>query len=236
MALVQTLLEIRRNGWKISWFGEEREVPLPAGVTANSPWLDLTQTLPSWETNQKWDYLPRPEAMTEKEPPKDAIWPASPPRQHIYVDDAYVLHPLASLHLNESWAGAPPVYLCCGWECLADEDKYLAKKLRDDGVLTVFEEYEAMPHVFAAILKALPEARRCMAGWTRFMKAVCETKADDDGDALLSSSYTTIKAKTLQEVAIDVERLSPFTHAELRTLAGKRLQRKSSLPDTPAKL
>lgn len=230
LALLQTLLEIRRNDWKISWFGEERDVPLPAGVTVNSPWLDLAQTLPSWKTNQKWDYLPRPEVMIEKEPPKDAIWPASPPRQHIYVDDAYVLHPLASLHLNESWKGAPPVYMCCGWECLADEDKYLAKKLRDDGVTTVFEEYEAMPHVFAAILKELPETRRCMSGWTHFMKAVCE-RPDS-----VQSSYITIKAKTLQEMALDTDKLSPYTPTELQTLADRRMQRKASLPDTPAKL
>ncbi|KAI0133631.1 Alpha/Beta hydrolase protein [Xylariales sp. AK1849] len=230
LALLQTLLELRRQKLEITWFGEKREVPLPAGLALNSPWLDIVQSLPSWTDNLKWDYLPAPNMLADRKPPADHIWPASPPRKHLYADDAYLLHPLVSLQLAASWEGSPPVYVCAGWECLADEDKYLVSKLTKDGVTVVFEEYEAMPHVFAPILGNIPEARRCFEGWSRFISAAVENPDS------LASSYTTIKAKTCEEVDIDVEKLSPFTEEDLRKLAYKMVERKSDIPEVPAKL
>lgn len=214
LALLQTLLEIRRQNRKVTWFGDDREVPLPAGIACNSPWLDMVQSLPSWTKNRQWDYLPPPDLITEKtKTPADSIWPAQPPRKHIFIDDTYLLHPLANLQLNVSWEGAPPVYMCCGWECLSDEIKYLAKKLTDDGVTVVFEEYEAMPHVFAMILSSTPQSKRCMEGMTRFIMSACEDPAK------MESSYTTIKARTLEEVDVSVEKLSSYSEKQLRQLA-----------------
>lgn len=231
LALLQTLLELRRQDLKITWFGEEREVPLPAGVSLNSPWLDMVQSLPSWKTNLKWDYLPPPSLLADKKTPPDSIWPASPPRKHIYVDDAYLLHPLASLQLAESWKGAPPIYVCTGWECLADEDKYLVSTLTKDDVTVVFEEYEAMPHVFAPILGQIPEAKRCFDGWARFITAAVENPGS------LKSSYTLIKAKTCAESEIDVNTINSFTAADMRKLAFDVVGRKSDqMPEVPAKL
>ncbi|KAK8116083.1 hypothetical protein PG984_012585 [Apiospora sp. TS-2023a] len=230
LALLQTILEIRRVGLKITWFGQEREVPLPAGVAANSPWLDIVQSMPSWTANQKWDYLPPPRDIADLKQPKDAIWPAQPPRKHLYIDDDFLLHPLACLHLNPSWEGAPPIYVCCGWECLADEDKWFVGKLVKDGVAVVFEEYEAMPHVFAGILEKAPQSARCFNGWSKFISQACESPQE------IQSSFTTIKAKTLKEVDINVKNLSPFTEDDLRKFAFDRVGRKSSFPNTPAKL
>ncbi|CAJ2505299.1 Uu.00g126930.m01.CDS01 [Anthostomella pinea] len=225
LSLLQTLLHFRRHHVKIPWFGEEREVPLPAAVTANSPWLDLVQSMPSWTTNQKWDYLPPAKLLSSKQPPADEAWPAKPPRKHIYIDDAYMLHPLASLHLSKSWEGAPPIYICCGWECLADEDKYLASKLTKDGVTVVFEEYEAMPHVFASILTKLPESRRNLDGWTQFITAACKDPES------IKSTFTSIKAKTLEEVEIDIKKLTPFSEEDVSTMAYERIGRKAPLPE-----
>jgi acetyl esterase/lipase len=230
LALLQTLLEIRRQKKKITWFGEEREVPLPAGVSLISPWLDIVQSLPSWKTNLKWDYLPPPNLLSNRTTPHDSIWPASPPRKHLYIDDAYLLHPLASLQLASSWEGSPPIYLCTGWECLADEDKYLASKLTIDGVTVIFEEYEAMPHVFASILSQTPEARRCFEGMAKFTVAAVENPAN------LESSYTFIKAKTCAESDLDAKTINSLTVEELRKLAFNAIERKPDLPDTPAKL
>lgn len=231
MALLQTLLELRRQNLKITWFGEEREVPLPAGVSVNSPWMDMVQSLPSWKTNLKWDYLPPPNLLADKQTPHDSIWPASPPRKHLYVDDAYLLHPFASLQLAESWKGAPPIYVCTGWECLADEDKYLVSRLTKDGVTVVFEEYQAMPHVFAPILGQIPEAKRCFNGWSRFITAAVENPGS------LKSSYTLIKARTCEESEIDVNTISSFTEEDLKKLAFDMVGRKwDQIPEVPAKL
>ncbi|KAI0120525.1 alpha/beta hydrolase fold-domain-containing protein [Hypoxylon sp. NC0597] len=235
LALLQTLLELRRQNRKIAWFGEEREIPLPAGVTAISPWVDIVQSMPSLVKNQKWCYLPPPSPVAEAyKAAEDEFWPAKPPRKHLYVDDAYLLHPLVSLQFAETWEGAPPVYVSCGWETLADEDKYLVSKLARDGVTVVFEEYEAMPHVFEMVLSKLAESQRSLEGLVRFATAVCEDPKK------VQSSYKTIKAKTLEEVDIDVDKLTPFSDEEVRDMArNKVLGKKEQLapvPDVPAKL
>lgn len=56
-ALLQTILELRRQNLKILWEGIEREVPLNAGVACSSPWLDITQSSPSCEDG-RYDYIP----------------------------------------------------------------------------------------------------------------------------------------------------------------------------------
>ncbi|ORY62522.1 Alpha/Beta hydrolase protein [Pseudomassariella vexata] len=225
LALLQTLLEIRRQNQRITWFHEDRHVPLPGGVTAISPWLDVVQGMPSWKRNQTWDYLPPPNVLDRKDPPC-AAWPSNPPRRHVFIDDDYLLHPMASLTLSKSWKGAPPVYLTCGWECLADEGKWLVKKLSHDGVPVVFEEYEAMPHVFAFILTKRPEAARCLAGLTNFMKVAVENPAK------IASRYTTIKARTCEEVKIDVDSLSPHSQDDLRKMAYMMIGT-DSMPSAP---
>lgn len=221
---------MRRQNTKITWFGVEREVPLPAGAALASPWLDMAQSLPSWKNNTHWDYLPSRDIVAENEPPADALWPASPPRKHLYIDDAYLLHPLACLHLAQSWEGSPPIYVSTGWECLADEDRYLVAKLTKEGVPIVFEEYEAMPHVFAAILSKVPQAQRCYEGWAKFITTAVENPQG------IKSSYTTIKARTCEETSFDPEKLTPFTEEDVRKMAFEAAGRKLPLSEVPAKL
>ncbi|PKS12864.1 hypothetical protein jhhlp_000204 [Lomentospora prolificans] len=198
LALLQTVLEIRRQNIKVAWFGEEREVPLPAGVALNSPWVDLTLSSLSWEKNKEFDYLPSLTAKGPDNHPPCEVWPADPPRASLYADDAFLDHPLVTLVLAKDWSGAPPVFMCTGWELLADEDKFLALRLRQDGVRVVFEEYEAMPHCFAMILTNLPAAKRCFQGWSGFIKNVVKDPAN------IAPSAITVKAKTLQEVDLDL--------------------------------
>ncbi|KAI0396582.1 alpha/beta hydrolase fold-domain-containing protein [Xylariaceae sp. FL0594] len=236
LVLTQTLLQLRRRNVKIAWFGAEREVPLPAAITLNSPWLDLAQSLPSWADNQKWDYLPAPKRLEEAEfPEEDGIWPPGPgtgqrPRRHLFVDDCLLLHPLVSAHLAQSWAGAPPTWVCCGWECLADEDRYLVAKLRRDGVRVAFEEYEAMPHVFAAVIPRARESRRCLDSWAKFIVQATE-KPDE-----IESRYTCIKAKTLEESEGDVAKLTPYAEKDVFDIAYGRLGREVPVPLFSSKL
>ncbi|CAI4219436.1 unnamed protein product [Parascedosporium putredinis] len=106
--------------------------------------------------------------------------------------------PLVTLVMANDWAGAPPIFMCTGWELLADEDKFLALKLKQDGIKVVFEEYEAMPHCFAMILTNLPAAKRCFDGWADFINSVVRDPSS------INSKAITIKAKTLQEVELDL--------------------------------
>lgn len=155
-----------------------------------------------------------------------AIWPVDPPRQHLYVDDDLLAHPLASVVMSKSWKGAPPIYICTGWEILALEDKYLAKRLDSEGVKVVFEEYEAMPHCFAAILDKTPNATRCYNGWAGFIK-----QAVYDGTQLESRAVN-ISARDLRETELDFGTLSDVEDGVIRG----RVEVKAGLVETAAKL
>jgi acetyl esterase/lipase len=229
LALIQTVLELRRQKRKVTWLGAERDVPLPAGVAVNSPWLDITQSSPSWEANWKYDYLPTPSIMSLTEPPPCGIWPASPPRKSLYIDDALLAHPLATIITARSWEGTPPVFMCTGWELLADEDKFMASKLENDGVTVVFEEYEAMPHCFALILTQLPGSQRCFESWANFIKA-----AIDDPESIKPKA-TTIKAKSLEEVKLEISSLSSISPEQMRGRVRAKVEEHSP-PETISKL
>ncbi|KAK2031416.1 hypothetical protein LX32DRAFT_650733 [Colletotrichum zoysiae] len=211
---------------RIRWHGEERDILLPGGLALNSPWLDITQSSASWEVNKDFDYLPPAEAYAKHSPPPCEAWPANPPRIALYADDDLLAHPLVTLVMSRNWKGAPPVFICTGWELLADEDKYMARKLHEDGVPVVFEEYEGMPHCFAIILTTTPNARRCFDGWTGFMKKIITHPDTIDSKAI------TVKAKTLEEVSLTFESLlSDVSEEDIRQRVLEK--KETTLASTP---
>ena len=170
----------------------------------------MTHSSPSCDTNAEFDYLPSLQGLNLQRLPECPAWPTKPPRKALYVADSLMTHPLVTLLMAQDWKGAPPVYICTGWELLADEDKLIASKLHQDGVRVVFEEYEAMPHCFALIFTKMPGARRCMDGWIGFMEKVI---ADP---STIESSFKSVKAKTLEEVDIPPENLAPYGEEEMK--------------------
>ncbi|KAK7557408.1 acetyl-hydrolase-like protein [Phyllosticta citricarpa] len=181
LALTQLLLQWQRKAREeqgsadavptVRFHGETVAVPLPAGLTPFSPWLDLTRSLPSLVENTHFDYLPPPDELSqpkahsrksgtqklkERHPyPKDEAWPADPSRTDLYTDGSALLHPLASpLAMRaEDWAGAPPTLFVVGQELMHDEMSLVAKKMGTRGGVKVrWEEWEAMPHAFGLVL------------------------------------------------------------------------------------
>ncbi|KAK5987777.1 Acetyl-hydrolase [Cladobotryum mycophilum] len=193
LALLQVLLQLRRQDKHIYWYGERREVPLPAGVAVISPWADITLSSPLWQGNDPrvfdWMPKPKPDAMS-----------------NFYADDEIMAHPLVSIITAGSWEGSPPVYMCTGWERLEWEDKALARKMAADGVPLVFEEYEAMSHCFALFLTSTPNSRRCFDSWTTFIRRAVNDPAS------IKPSATMIKARTLEEVPLQFEHLVEENH------------------------
>ena len=150
LALLQTLLELRRQGEKIRWNGEDCEVPMPAGAALCSPWTDITHSSPSCSKNGNFDYLPPLTLQMEhKQPPPCSLWPADPPRKNLYAEDACLAHPICSPLAAKSWEGCCPIYMDTGTELLTDETKYVAMMAAKQGVKVVYEEYEAMVCVLA---------------------------------------------------------------------------------------
>ncbi|KAL7895814.1 alpha/beta hydrolase fold domain-containing protein [Trichoderma sp. SZMC 28014] len=204
LALLQLLLQLRRTNARIQWYGEQREVPLPAGIACVSPWVDITHSTPPWQLSHDpylFDYLPKPRPELLAKIPRCPIWPASPPRKRFYVDDHLAAHPLVTLIMNDSWEGSPPIWMITGWELLDYEDKALAMKLAADGVPLVFEEYEAMSHCFALFLQHLPSSQRCLENWAGFISRAVENPAS------IGPRATTIKARTLEEIPLKFETL-----------------------------
>ncbi|KAK4199736.1 putative acetyl-hydrolase [Triangularia verruculosa] len=232
-SLLQIILHLHRTNQKeIPWNGRMVTIPLPAGVAVNSPWMDVTHSSPSCTSNAPFDYLPEPAILSSAEAkrPPCSIWPSAPARRHIYVADSLLTHPLVSVVSSKSWEGAPPVYICTGWELLADEDKYTAKKMWEEGVRVRFEEYEGMPHCFGLIFPGLREARRCFAGWGGFIKGVVE------GDGEKGSRFLTVKAGTLEEVERKGEEMSLDGEEVVRRRMEARLKGETVVGEGLAKL
>ena len=83
------------------------------------------------------------------------------------------------------------MWMCGGWELLADEGRYVAHKMWREGVRVVFEEFEGMPHCFGLVFPGLGEARRCLEGWAGFVKGVVES-----GGVGVESRFVTVRAKS----------------------------------------
>ncbi|KAG6061979.1 hypothetical protein E4U32_002714 [Claviceps aff. humidiphila group G2b] len=212
MALIQVLVDLNRTGEHIMWHGEERDVPVPAAVACNSPWLDIAHSSQPYygKIPEAFDYLGPLADLGRRGVEPCSIWPANPPRKFMYAADDIMTHPLVSPVMRRDWVGFPPVYFCAGWERLAYEAKFVAQKLERDGVKVVFEEYEAMPHCFALVLSHLAESKRCMEVWADFMKQAVE----DPGT--LASRALTVSAKKMEETPLQFEDLCDVSDETFR--------------------
>ncbi|KAK8192498.1 hypothetical protein M8818_007667 [Zalaria obscura] len=204
-ALLQLLLQLHRTASgtpTIPFNGVDVPIPLPAAVSANSAWLDITRSQPSIVHNAKYDYLPpatHDDAVSRFAP--DAIWPPTPPRGDVFADLSMLCHPLCSPLAAKDWSGSPPLWIETGEELLTDEDAVVAARAASQGVTVVWEQYEAMPHCFAMLLPKLPNSRRCVSSWGAF----CRSSVEGD---LLETKGTWIAAKTGEEKVVDVEKVT----------------------------
>ncbi len=224
-ALLQLLLQLRRDPKtsKVRFHGCEVDVPLPAGVCANSGWFDITRSMPSIEKNAGFDYLPKADhdITIDSAFVPDEHWPTKPPRGDIFCDLSLVDHPLTSPLAAESWSGSPPMWLCTGEELLTDEDRIVASRAVSQGVKVGFEEYEAMPHCFAMLLPSLESADRCLRSCGDF----CRRCVEEPENIKTSGTYT--YAKTLVEKEIEVEKVTTITIEEAREAMRKARERRT---------
>lgn len=206
-SLLQLLLQLHRTkpasaaNPTVHYNGKSVEVPLPAGVTANSGWFDVTRSMPSLQTNAKYDYLPPPDhddAVSRF--PEDDVWPTKPPRGDLFCDLSMLCHPLVSPLAAKDWSGAPPLWIETGEEMLTDEDAVVAVRAASQGVTVQWEQYEAMPHCFGMLLPALATSSRCMKSWGDFCRRCVEGDVKTNG--------TWIAAKTGQEKEVDVAKVT----------------------------
>ncbi|KAL1624253.1 hypothetical protein SLS56_007955 [Neofusicoccum ribis] len=222
LTLVQTLLQWHRDAGQqpptLSFHGRPVAVPLPAGVALASPWADLARALPSMRANARFDYLPGPDVFKASRFPHCDIWPARPPRAHLYCDAAAVLHPLASPVLARSWERCPPVLLQVGEEMMADEAMVVAQRMAGQGVPVRWMQFEAMPHCFALLLEENPSTKVLREAWKEWGERVVR------GERVVTGGEF-VAAKSLAARKVDVERLTGLTDEEVLELMREALRK-----------
>ena len=177
LALLQTLLSLRRVCPTIRFHGKEIPIELPAGVATISPWCDITRSMPSVVNNALYDYLDPPAHNPETvfRPaaiPEDNVWPCNPPRADIYANANALIHPLASplAARKELWKDTPPVFITMGEEGLSDEGLIVARKIHESGASVITEQFEGMPHCFGLIMISTPAGRRFFETLSQFCR------------------------------------------------------------------
>lgn len=202
LALLQLLLHLHRTSTSgtptVNFHGKTVEVPLPGGAALNSPWCDMSASMPSMQRFAKYDYLP----TTSWDPdayPADDIWPAKQPRLLLYTSNDFILHPLASPLAAQDWTGSPPVHFAYGQEVLRDEGAGLARRMHSQGVTVQWDEYEAMPHCSALVFPGSPVSNKTLDRWSAFIKKVVAGPVD--------THATFFKARTFAESPLEIPQL-----------------------------
>ncbi|THV01413.1 alpha/beta-hydrolase [Dendrothele bispora CBS 962.96] len=133
---------------------------LPSAAILMSPWVDLTMSCESWESNASYDVIP----MLA---PDDHMNPVA-----LYLGDnmeRYITHPYAS-PLFGDFRGLPPLLIQAGdAEVLRDEITLLAHKATLAGVQVRHELYEDAIHIFQ-LYPFLEAATRSLVSMRDFVR------------------------------------------------------------------
>jgi monoterpene epsilon-lactone hydrolase len=131
---------------------------LPAGVICCSPWVDLTITADTYDTNAESDKLFSRISAEEAAP--------------AYLGGADPMNPIAS-PLFGDWNGAPPLLILVGdAEVLLDDSRKLADVAKAAGVDVTLSIYPEMPHIWTMSYPAFPEAVEGVTEMAEFVARV----------------------------------------------------------------
>ncbi|MEJ6510879.1 MAG: alpha/beta hydrolase [Actinomycetota bacterium] len=131
---------------------------LPAGVICCSPWVDLTITADTYDTNAESDKLFSRTSAEEAAP--------------AYLGGADPRNPIAS-PLFGDWDGAPPLLILVGdAEVLLDDSRKLADVAKAAGVDVTLSIYPEMPHIWTMSYPAFPEAVEGVTEMAEFVARV----------------------------------------------------------------
>ncbi|KAF9469782.1 Alpha/Beta hydrolase protein [Collybia nuda] len=140
----------------------DNDYPLPAGTILMSPWVDLTMSCESWDSNAMFDVVPFPAQDDHMNP--IALYLG----EHM---EEYLTHPYAS-PLFGNFLGLPPLLIQVGdAEVLRDEITLLAHKATLAGVEVRHELYEDAIHVFQTY-PFLPATRRAFVSMRDFVRNI----------------------------------------------------------------
>jgi len=164
---------------------------LPAGAILMSPWVDLTRSCDSWDSNSSFDIVPIPSNGDHLDPVACYLGSNM---------ELYLTHPYAS-PLFGDFTGLPPLLIQAGEsEVLRDEITLLAHKATLAGVQVMHELYEDAIHVFQAFpfLEASQHAFSSCRAFVRHGFALAQPQdphpLDDHTEAGLASEIDNERA------------------------------------------
>ena len=131
---------------------------LPAGVICCSPWVDLTITADTYDTNAESDKLFSRTSAEEAAP--------------AYLGGRRTMKQKTS-PLFGDWNGAPPLLILVGdAEVLLDDSRKLADVAKAAGVDVTLSIYPEMPHIWTMSYPAFPEAVEGVTEMAEFVARV----------------------------------------------------------------
>lgn len=135
----------------------KENLPLPACLCLLSPWVDLTCSLPSYETRARLDPMISRELAMER-----ARW---------YAGGKDLADPEVS-PLRGEFHGFPPVLILVGsHEVLHDDAVQLTRKLSQAGRNVSLEIWRGMFHVWPYVFPLLPEGRQALTRVGSFIRS-----------------------------------------------------------------
>ncbi len=222
LAVLQFILELGRQQCtsvpKVVFHGKEVALPVPAGLASVCGMLDMTRSLPSWTREDDYDlYGAGPGPYLLPDFPKDEIWPTRPPRGEMYCEVSALCHPLASPTAAVDWTGSPPMFICCGEERAADSNAVVARRASDQEVRIVWEQFEAMPHLFFLLMANTPNGKVLYEDWAAFCSDCVYGGQDQNGTNVL------VEVKTLKKRQVDLKNLASISYeGALRLMKARR--------------
>ena len=130
---------------------------LPAAAVCLSPWVDLTQSAPSYDTHDTLDPMVSRVGLDEM--------------ARCYLGESDPRHELASPLFAEDLSGLPPVLVEVGaHEVLVDDATVLAERLRAAGGTVTLTVWPELIHVFQAFpAEIIPESAQSIAAVGSFL-------------------------------------------------------------------
>ena len=227
MSPFQTILSLARQQSHsppmLQWNGANVPLHLPQGVALVSPWIDLTYSLPSFEENQKPDFVVGYPISCDPRSPQRSIWPTDPPRGALYCDTSCLMHPLANPAAVEDWRGCPPVLMVCVWgeEVAVDGAKVVVQQAHRQGESVTWRQFERLPHVFLSMLTDLEHTKVAIAERAEFCRWLVEDRKD-----ILEFGGELIVARDLSRKKVDLGRLIDLTKEEALVLMRRGMEKR----------
>ncbi|GJJ75999.1 hypothetical protein EMPS_08357 [Entomortierella parvispora] len=130
-------------------------LPQPKSIVTWSPWLDLTQALPSFKDNASTDCIPYEDFVHRHSPAVDVMFKDpefdTRPRQRaqVYCPDSCLKMKYVSPLFETNFKGIPEVLIVCGSaERFANECVLMAARLEQQQQPCRIDIHEDMPHIF----------------------------------------------------------------------------------------